>query len=147
MSFSTLCIFWFLFYDNLLYRPTTCWQLGQVWTTSLQASTQNGIRQHPSQHPTKHNPPAAIQVRVPVSYEVPVMISALHLGQFRRTGTSRNSWWTSTVGGCDTTIVCCCCPALYAGGGWPYAGGCCCGYGDPLSIFLTKKNRIVFLLL
>ena len=33
-----------------LYTPTTCWQFGHEWTASLQASTQNGIRQQPSQH-------------------------------------------------------------------------------------------------
>ena len=37
-----------------VYLPTIRWQLGHVWMTSLQASTQNGIRQQPKQ-PLKEN--------------------------------------------------------------------------------------------
>lgn len=32
-------------YPSLLYFPTMCWQFGHVCVTSLQASTQNGIKQ------------------------------------------------------------------------------------------------------
>lgn len=59
-----------------LYLPMTWLQLGQLWVTSLQPSTQKGMRQQPRSHPTKHNTKQMIQANVPVSYEVAVTISA-----------------------------------------------------------------------
>lgn len=59
-----------------LQRPT-CWrQLGHWWTTSLQPSMQNGIRQHPNQQPTIAMMKQATQVSVPVSMQVEVTTSA-----------------------------------------------------------------------
>lgn len=92
-----------------LYLLMTVLQLGQLWVTSLQPSTQNGMKQQPRSHPTIHRTRQMIQVNVPVSNWVAVTTSAWQWGQRVWTGDSRNCCTTVTAGWATTTVVCPCC--------------------------------------
>ena len=55
---------------------------------TLQASTQRGIRQQPSQQPIRHKPPTSNQVRRPFCFSVRVTICCLQFGQVHCMGNS-----------------------------------------------------------
>ena len=95
-------------YPIRLYTPTTHWQRGQTWTTSLHPSITSGIQQHlivrrcnqlctdlsqeqtHRNNPKKNSSPTSSQVNNPVSYLKVVTISCWQDVQRIWTGTSPN---------------------------------------------------------
>ena len=77
---------------------------------TLQASTQRGIRQQPSQQPIKHKPPMSNQVRRPFCFSVRLTICCLQFGQLHCIGNSPgiNIGATAYGGGaCIFVVVLC----------------------------------------
>lgn len=61
-------------------------QIEQSWRVSFMSSTQNGMRQHPRMHPTKHNEPATNHVNKPACGWVLVKTIVLQNGHTVLTG-------------------------------------------------------------
>jgi len=94
------------------------WQLGQRWMASLQLEMQHGMRQQPSQHPTKQSPPQRIQLSKPASVSTVVNTLAWQLGQV-------TCWGYGPKLRTLTTTVC-----WFGGGFIGWLGDEFIGYGD-----------------